>query len=466
MKFTPLKYFLLVLLAVCAFRSPLQAQDTPSFKSVEDLTYHHYVNQQWDSVITTAKAGLHNDIDYYYLRVRMGIAYFNKGNYCKAIRHLNKATGFNSDDSTALEYLYYSYKYFNRYLYQTRVIKSFRPETRKRILDKTPILRNGFYTEMGYQHDQAFKKSNETILGGGIYGEIDYPVSFNFFGMNYRHYFKGVSINAMYEYFNSQRLKKSVSPTAFREEKYNVVENHFYPNTQISSSNKLTIVPAVHYQMMKYSNNYMTMNPVDSVYSLPVSDTTRNNFIASLGFYKDVDVFSLGLTASYSNLYKKNIFQGALLFTWFPFGNMKLYTTTTLAWVQMPGSGRGMGKGKGNNHPAETTTLGDKSHAVFEEVVGGKIANRLWLEGQFSFNGLRGYNKANSMVVFNNPEQVNYLAGLVGVFELTNSLELSIGYQFAQKEISGIYYTAPQESNTKYYLNNSHTIYGGLKWKL
>jgi len=35
-----------------------------------------------------------------------------------------------------------------------------------------------------------------------------------------------------------------------------------------------------------------------------------------------------------------------------------------------------------------------------------------------------------------------------------------------QKDITGIHYVDYTSYVTDHYLNNSHTIYGGLKWKL
>jgi hypothetical protein len=469
MKNNYLKFLLIFLLIVCGFGTNLLAQNTLSYRTVEELTYHYFVNQQWDSLVETGKAGLHQDIDYYYLRIRMGIAYFNKGKFSRAIQHLNKADRFNSGDSTALEYLYYAYRSFNRPLYQNTVVKRFSVSTRNRVLYKYPLYKNSFVPIMGYQFDQAMKVDDNTLIGRpqyNLYGEIDYPLNFTYFGMDYRHYFGGVALNIAYDHFDSHRVKRSVMLRGIAIDKYNVSEHNLYVNTEVSVKNKLTIIPAVQYQFLKYPKYKAVWNPTDSVYNFPVTDYTYNNLIASLGLYKDAGPFSLGLTVSYSNLYQKKIYQGAFLFTWFPFGNMNLYTTTTAAWLQMPGSGNGNGRGNGKNQPNVESSSADKSHAVFEEAIGGHVWEKLWIEGQFAYNGLRGYNKDNANIVFNNPEQVNFLAGITLVYEVSKVLELSIGYQFSQKELSGMHYTATGVYVLDQYLNNSHLIYGGIKWKL
>ena len=71
-------------------------------------TYRLYVGQKWDSLIAMGKEAIKQDIDYYYLRMRVGIAYYNKKNYKKAAGHFKHALSFNQNDPVALEYLYYS----------------------------------------------------------------------------------------------------------------------------------------------------------------------------------------------------------------------------------------------------------------------------------------------------------------------------------------------------------------------
>jgi len=468
-----MKYLLFFMLMACCSIVRVQAQEHLDFKTVDSDTYHYFMNQKWDSLVAKGKAGLHNDIDYYYLRVRMGLAYFYKGKYCKAITHLNKALEFNSGDTIAMEYLYYAYDDFNRPLYQNALARKIHPQARKRIFANAPLYKNSFVPEAGSQFDQKLKVTNDQLIGrprDNFYGEIDYPLYFYFFGLNYKHYFNGLALNISYEYFNSHRENKFVLPQGLPfDHKYTVGEHHFYANTEISLSNKLTIIPAVQFQDIKYSKYTAKINPLQGVYNFPDSNYRYNNFIASVGFYKDIDVFSLGLTLSYSNIYKKSIEQGAFLFSWFPLGNTKLYTTTTIAYLIMPSTSTTIPGGPGRPPITMVDSNADKSHAVFEEAVGGRVTRKLWLEAQFAFNGFRGYNKSDAAIVYNNPDQVKYLLGFTAVYEISKVLELSIGYQFMQKELTSEHLTGNninRDMVTDNYLNNSHNIYGGIKWKL
>lgn len=86
----------------------LNAQNSYSTQTVEFQSYQYYINGNWDSLITYAKSALKNNIDYYYLRLRLGIAYYKEGKYRVATKHFLKALNFVADNDLAKEYLYFS----------------------------------------------------------------------------------------------------------------------------------------------------------------------------------------------------------------------------------------------------------------------------------------------------------------------------------------------------------------------
>ena len=47
-----------------------------SIKNVDSTTYASYLKQDWKSIIALGKQSRDEGIDFYYLKVRMGIAYF------------------------------------------------------------------------------------------------------------------------------------------------------------------------------------------------------------------------------------------------------------------------------------------------------------------------------------------------------------------------------------------------------
>ncbi|NOY38624.1 MAG: hypothetical protein GXO83_13740 [Chlorobi bacterium] len=89
-------------------------QEPGSFADFNNRTYALYEQRQWKDLLKTGREAIHNGYDYYYLRMRMGIAAYERKNYMRAIPHFRKALTFNRTDSVAQEYLYYCYLFSNR----------------------------------------------------------------------------------------------------------------------------------------------------------------------------------------------------------------------------------------------------------------------------------------------------------------------------------------------------------------
>ncbi|MCU0409034.1 MAG: hypothetical protein MUD02_08815, partial [Bacteroidales bacterium] len=69
----------------------LRAQDNTDFRYHDSLTYKLYTDKNWNELISAAKKALHDGHDYYYLRMRIGIAYYEKKQYASAATHFRKA---------------------------------------------------------------------------------------------------------------------------------------------------------------------------------------------------------------------------------------------------------------------------------------------------------------------------------------------------------------------------------------
>ena len=93
---------------VAVTASEICAQDPLDFNTINTETYRLYMAGQWDSVIDMGKLSLRQETDFYYLRMRMGIAYYQQKNYRMAACHYKKALKLNQADPAALEQLYYS----------------------------------------------------------------------------------------------------------------------------------------------------------------------------------------------------------------------------------------------------------------------------------------------------------------------------------------------------------------------
>lgn len=118
------KYIVLIFLfaQLCAKAG---MQDTLSFDGVEKSSYRLYQHSSWDCLARYCDYAIGKGYDYYYLRMRAGIACFKLNRYRKAIPHFEKALMFSVNDAAANEYLYYCYLYSGQYEQARWLAKSF-----------------------------------------------------------------------------------------------------------------------------------------------------------------------------------------------------------------------------------------------------------------------------------------------------------------------------------------------------
>jgi hypothetical protein len=101
--------YLIIIILLASIR--MMSQSKLEFSTVDSLTYGYYLNGSWDNLIKMGNEALDNNIDFKFLRQRIGYAYYSKENYAASARQFRKALSFDSYDSFTLEYLYYSYLY-------------------------------------------------------------------------------------------------------------------------------------------------------------------------------------------------------------------------------------------------------------------------------------------------------------------------------------------------------------------
>ena len=101
----------LLIILLLLFAGLANAQEKNDFRRVDSSMYHASISENWDEVIRVGKEALHHDVDYFYLRMRMGIAYFNKQHYRNSAEQMEKALEFSPEDPLVKEYLYYALIY-------------------------------------------------------------------------------------------------------------------------------------------------------------------------------------------------------------------------------------------------------------------------------------------------------------------------------------------------------------------
>jgi hypothetical protein len=483
------------ILVIILLLTPLltHAQNKLDFAALDRKTFELYQQENWNDLIRLGKLGLKSGKDYYYLRARLGVAYFMKGQYFFAASQFRKSLSFSQESSFSNEYLYYSLLYSGQTNESEKQKAKLLPSVKSK-LNKTKFLKS-LYFETGPAFSNSYDDRGQRNLMGraGIYGEsnlygnnyyVHLGLNFNlprgmtwYIGYSYLMQekrndiqFTTTNLNRVntvyydwgYEYIYARQVIASEI-----EYTYYIHQNELYSNLVIPIGDGWRIIPAFHLihdsyspLLIRYSpvpssdtanytyadSAYHTFNYLEASYSYKESDTSYYNYQAYLGIYKQWEWLNVGLSAAISNLDGRNQQQFGLTFTYYPVGSLDFYGQTVLQALFQDNS----------------------SQALVYQKVGMKIFNRTWLEFFMSYGDMSRMSEQYAFVVYNLVGKINYRLGTCIIFALGNHLELSLRYQFFDKESASLQFLSGQAND--FHLNTvsyqTHQIIGGIKWIL
>jgi tetratricopeptide (TPR) repeat protein len=375
------KKWIIIFLMLISFRQ--YAQEKRDFIYYDQTTYAQYLNGDWVNLINTGIEALKNDFDYYYLRTRMGIAFYETGSYSSAVRHFEKALKFNSSDPVILEYLYYSYIFIARYPDASRLFYKYQELLKDRITDYRPRLFDGLSLEGG------MKFSDHTTLQGTEVGTIYYGqlgLSNNIRGRLYIFQYIGSLNLGLQDWFTGQNNILYRVP-------YSINQVDYYLQTGIFLRKGWMISPAFH---------YIYVDAVTSSYT---------DIFGSVGIHKHYGKIKAGLSWSYSEIIDTRFSQLTPTIIFYPLGNTKLYLKGTASF-----------------------TSGDLTQKIAGGMAGFKIINLTWLEG-FYHSGRSQYASFNEgYIIYNTSDYLLSRAGLIITHFWNNKNSFSVSFQLENKE--------------------------------
>ncbi|MEJ2005514.1 MAG: hypothetical protein P8X57_11240, partial [Cyclobacteriaceae bacterium] len=142
----PLLTIILILISSFAFGQH-------SFSYYDSITFSLYEQGRYSELIREGNAALSAGYDSYYLRMRLGIAYYSLNRFEHAYRHFKKAYSVSSDLVSA-EYLYYSLIFSGR-TEQARLFLCENSELLPEIQDRCKAVVAGVYAEGGVKRSSG-----------------------------------------------------------------------------------------------------------------------------------------------------------------------------------------------------------------------------------------------------------------------------------------------------------------------
>lgn len=516
------KIIITISLSIFFFTSAF-SQDTIDFAKANEKTLHFTNEAAWDSVIHYGKLALRYEIDYFYLRLRLGMAYYYKQNYAKAINELEHAMKFNSSDAYTQELLYYSYVFSGRENDAVYFTSQMSEAVRKDVGIKIPALLKYIYLEGGPTLSNNFSANenidfngtqnmdgNANLFGNVYYGHLGAKLQTGkklsvYAGFSklteQMNMFKDASEHLPYIRIHNQWdtiIWKPMPPPgqytydtifesiqSFQNKhissnlKNNLQQNEFYFNCNIHLKRGVDFVPFLHLLNTKYTFLYSQVHEQNYTAYDTIETHTQFYFPTPPGGMSDT-VFYNYITHD-ENIIKVNFLEKDTIFTNFSMGASLQKSEGSLTSSVFGSFSNLNGKKQkqagisltyfpfGNLNLYMNTTiiaLADAKDKMMSLgfLAGSKITKIFWIEGSVATGELKNYTEKNGFIVNNNPDVSSLRMGLMPIFIVKNfNFNIQYYYQLKTGTYSFSNDTGSISSETFQYQN--HTITGGIKWK-
>lgn len=311
---------IIVLMVFMAVGSCLRGQTTEDFASLDRQSYQLFINGNFSELNKLGKRMVANGMDYYYLRMRLGIAAFNKQRYLTAIQHFKRALAFNSSDAVLHEYIFFSHIYLGH--------------TTEAILYRNTIPFN-LQTENVKQYNPfgiSFLSLGTDITQSNSPQRV-YTIPNNQSNYSAESITDNLSGNIKLKWMGESNWRYSLAYLYFM--KNGVTYNQFFPNGTASDFNlnqfHIKALRSIPGGSELYFFGTLSVYSGASTYALEranrVAKQLASDYAGGAGFARRLKYLRIDINASYSNLVGYQQVRTESFLSWYPFEHEKLYTT-------------------------------------------------------------------------------------------------------------------------------------------
>ena len=445
-----MKTFILIIVLLIPLKN-LTGQQTMTFIEADTSTFRAYLDSDWDKIIEVGTTAIDNGIDYYYLRLRIAYAYYMKGRYHKAIPQYKKLLEFSTNDPTALEYLFYCYRYTARDADAEKLAGKFTPALKNYLgkEDRKPLTGLGINTTYGTGSDPSLKDDVSQSAPQNLEGSQILPNSYMNFKFGISH---GIQRNLILNH-SANLLSKDeyafavVNSTPYISESQTIRQFSYHLSADVTPVEGLTLSPVfsfINYRIPIFYDYGAGSGKNRSVYSYD----SHSELVVGVKAEKNLGVFTLSLAGSRSNLNLSKQNTAAASLTILPLGNLNLYLTAN---------------GYLHGQKQKDAAIQQFMHSY---TLGFKIAKHLWLEGYSTFGEFSNLYDPFSELTYNSLELYRNISSLSLIVPLYKSgASLFAGARFYSSEsmfvpVDGVFAT----TNSREINYQSYTF--GISWKL
>ncbi len=432
-------FLTILLLIVCKSNAQNLTAD-----QVDAMTYDAYLKNDFSSIKEIGTKALEDNIDFYLLRYRLGIAYYNSHNYEKASIHFEKAYATDASDTALTEYLYYSYLYSNQKGSALVLAQKSSKEIQDKIGYKTSIfesisLETGMLKTNNYS---TFKNTNIAAPynngQGTFYNDVQFA-NLTFTSQlnpklrwtNYVSY----ATNSYHELIQTtipNNSTRDISDTSSYYQ-WNSVLQYSYNKWNVAIGGG------------GYYSGYITYTlapPFPTPNLITTQKTTNSNYSGSIAIGRHFHYIEPTIAFNYSNLSDTKNYISEAGITYFPFGNLAFYGNTKIALV--------------SNEFVNNT--------IYSQLIGVKLSDKIWFEGFGASGNHQNYLAEGGILSFNTPNKINWYAGSNLNFYFKR-VDFSLGYILQQREGTYSNTLNPTTDQTNQFTYTYNLIKTKITWK-
>ena len=383
-------YRIIILLLTACIALPVVAQEKKDFAWYNSETYALYLDHNWNMLIQVGEEAIEAGHDFFYMRVRLGAAYYGVHQYRKAIPQFSKALEFNADDPLTSEYLYYSYVFSGRYYDANLVWEKYKAILKSRNIKSPNAFITGMYTEGGVK----FSSKNEEGIGNITNFHIGVSQQWGARLHLYQGYTRVTQTFSEYIYYS---YGGGMGPprTYVQEIKHRYPQNEYYIKADVPIIKGLLINGSFHSQSFTDS-----------------TDERVNNKGYTIGLKQNNNISEIYLGYAASDINHLSQVQYMAGVTFYPLGSPDLYMQALYTYHE-------------ENQ--------DVNNVYFLKL-GGKVANKLWFDGYGSIGGMKKFQELEGLLMYNIPNKINYRWGVTGSLYMGKTGKLMIGYMLENKQ--------------------------------
>ncbi|TVQ69814.1 MAG: hypothetical protein EA363_08980 [Balneolaceae bacterium] len=406
--------YLVLLLILAPGTGSAQVPHTTS--SVDAETYRLWLDRDWDGLLRTGNEALEQGIDFYYLRYRMGIAWYEKKNYHQAVRHFRSAWKSDTDNDVLKEYLYYALRFSGRDYEAAHLEDSFSRQMKTRLA--LPENRGLQRVYLAYAYNPGApslavdRVDSETAAEGfqsvsKAYHLINAGIEHRAGSRTWLHH-SYTHIQRSFYFFQNQEGQRFQNPDG------KIYVNQYYLGATTLIKDGLDVRLGFHFiHLLDYQNRASFFGGRQQMTSVAVTD---QNYAGFASLHRRGRYLTTTLTIYGGNLNDAVQYQQDAAMIFYPFGNLNLYSRSALS------------------HQSEKTAEGSwRNQFVLQQGLGLKLADRVWVEADAVFGEIRNFFASDGVVVYNDTDAINRKYGTALHAVLSSHMQLRLDFVFTDK---------------------------------